>query len=66
MTVRISEYPVKWDILDTYNHKLFPNGCPDKWIIRISEAWLYNETLEYINLTLNKYTISLSALKLFN
>ena len=35
-TVLIREYPDKWVTFPIYNYDLFPNMCPDKWIIRIS------------------------------
>ena len=37
LTVRITEFP--YFLLKNMNW--FPNKCPDKWIIRISEARLY-------------------------
>ena len=45
LTVRITEYPDKWDIFYICIHKWFPNRCLDKWIIRISETWLYSSCL---------------------
>ena len=57
LTVRITEYPDKWDTFYICVHKWFPNMCPDKWIIRISEAWLY--LLSYLLFILAEYMMRL-------